>query len=139
MNYCSPPPPSVVLSVVTLSVVASPLELLLGPSFMGRVGHPNLAFSAVGALNIHVTIPILDDPLSMHFGHVLVKMVRPAEAAFFAAIRQAGAAAPAFRTVDADASLMRCLQVTAEIKRTREGRFASGVEADVGFGLGDSA
>ena len=121
----------------TFSVVASPLELPLVP--VSWVGDPNLAFSAVGAPDIHDIILILDNHLSMHFAHVLVKMVRPAEAALFAAIRQAGAAAPAFRTVDANASLMCCLHVTAKIKRTREGGFASGMEADVGFGLSDSA
>lgn len=128
MKYCLSPPPSVVLSVV-----ASPVELPLVP--LSWVGHPNLAVLAVGAPDIHDASPILNDHLSMHFGHVLVKMVRPGEAALFAAIRHAEASAPVFRTVDADASLMRCLHVTAEIKRTCEGGFASGNEADERFGI----
>lgn len=66
-------------------------------------------------------------------------MVQPAESASVAGVRLAGAATPTFGTVDADASSVRCLLVAAEVKWSREGCFASGLEADIGFGLRESA
>lgn len=69
---------------------------------------------------------------------MLIEMVHPAEAALVAAFRHAGAAAPAFGTIDALASSVGCLLVAAEVIWAREGGFASGLEAEIWFGLGGS-
>lgn len=97
----------------------------------------NLAHSAIGALDPHGPPAIFDDFLPVDLLYVLAEMVRPAEAALFAALRLAGAAAPAFGTVDADTNPMSCPLMAAEVKRARERGFTSRKEACVGsFRLG---
>lgn len=67
----------------------------------GWVGPTSFAQSAVRVLDKHVAIDILDNLLSVDLLDVFVKMVDPGEAALFAALWLAGAAAPAFGAVDA--------------------------------------
>lgn len=101
----------------------------------------NFAQSAIVALDPHVAPVISDDFLAVDLLDVLVEMVRTAEAALFAALGLAAAAAPAFGTVDdADTNPMECLLMAAEVKRAREGGFTSRIEALEGrFRLGRPA